>query len=507
MLHSTSFDRRSLNDELPVLQGGLYWLLSEQASDAAHLSRQLLSGPATRRKAVMVGAAGQSFDLGADAALAEVTLFELPLQHAPAALRRLPSELRRAGAAAGGLILLLLPASIWLESSAIDLQRWCERMRRWLREQRCTLFLLSTGPASELHRKLLPLHEQLTGLAQLYRSDGAIRCHLHYWRSGQGVRANQEFELESGENGLMIVADDQSQDASVAADDQRLYLAEQTVLEGAPALSDHWRLFESRAAVLEQAHLARAASILLTISDNDEVEPLARQVHQLRQQRGNALKIVVREMSPCLRYRDERLLTASGANLIAPYGTQLSGFLSLLDSVQGQRWQRRSTTDFSAKLDRQRPPQHSGLLDPADFLALVEQVFDQAKGELSHLLLRLRPHPRLSMEQVLSQIHLRRLGDVICVVDDSLYLFLFASRLDGLESALSNICRLPWRQLFDECLHLEGPAALPRQDFLEAEPGSAGRYRLAAPASAANDDERLPLLPQRMTLPGATTSP
>lgn len=74
----------------------------------------------------------------------------------------------------------------------------------------------------------------------------------------------------------------------------------------------------------------------------------------------------------------------------------------------------------------------------------------------------------MNLEQYLGQITLRRFGDVACVVDGQFYLFLFACRGDGLEPALGNVCRLPWRDLFSDCTVLPGVDALPRQAFVLA---------------------------------------
>ena len=61
----------------------------------------------------------------------------------------------------------------------------------------------------------------------------------------------------------------------------------------------------------------------------------AHQIHTLRRSRGNGLKIAVREMSASLRYSDERLLLACGANLIVPHVAPLSRFLTMLEGIQG----------------------------------------------------------------------------------------------------------------------------------------------------------------------------
>jgi cellulose biosynthesis protein BcsE len=328
--------------------------------------------------------------------------------------------------------------------------------------------VVSHGQTPQLHEHLLRLNDTLSGLAQLYRRDGGIRYQLHYWHSELGVCSGQEFELELRADGFALSVNEQANVQLTHTDDQRIYLTQRSVLEGSPPLSDQWRLFENREDLLQQASGARAASIIMAIDTNLQVEELARQIHALRERCGIALKIIVREMEPCLRYRDERLLVSCGANITVPYGTTLAHFFSIIDSAQGQTWRRSRTTDFQSLFERLRPPTERGLLTPREFISTVERVYNGASGEISHQLLKLIPRGGLEIEQYLNQIGLRRFGDVACVVNGAFYLFLFACRADGLEPALGNICRLAWRDLFSNFEIFPGVDALPREDFLTA---------------------------------------
>ena len=275
------------------------------------------------------------------------------------------------------------------------------------------------------------------------------------------------------------------------------------MLEGTPSLSKHWYLFESREALLAEARNARQATVIVGIDNSHQLLDLAQQLHDLREQCGPTLKIVVREMEPAVRYRDERLLLACGANLIVPDGTLLSRFLSMIESVQGQRWQYSQNSDFATLLERQRPPQIRGLVSPREFFETVEQIYNDSSGEVTHQLVRFQPVPGLAEELFLNQMCLRRYGDFACVLDEDLYLFLFACRADGLDPALGNICRLPWRDMFLQRQVLTGPDDLPQDAFMQA--GSVPAHLsipientvMATPAAGS----RMPLTPQRTTLP------
>lgn len=203
---------------------------------------------------------------------------------------------------------------------------------------------------------------------------------------------------------------------------------------------------------------------MLAIDSNEAVGAQAAQLYRLRRLRGNALKIVVRELSPCLRYLDEQLLLSCGASLIVPCGTPLPRFLTLLDSLQGQVWNRTLPDDFALALRQLQPPAVRGLLAAEDFCRTVDHLLAQARqAEVSHLLLRLVPVPGLAPAQLVGQCRLRRYGDLACVTEGALYLFLFACRPSMLESALDNIFRLAWRELFIAHERLEDSRSIPRQ--------------------------------------------
>ena len=476
-------------------RGGLYWLDCAQAEDAEMLARQLLAGldPAARASLVVGGGSPQALlaALGADEGPGELWPYAFAVEDA-AALRQLGRELqRRRHAPRGQLIVLLAPGACWDVFAGPRLEAWCVAQRAWLAAADCCLLVLSHGPAADLGDRLLACNEPLSGLAALAHRDGGLHYQLHFWRNALGVQAAVEAPWLRGGAGFVCLGERARGDASPAASDRHLYLAERSVLEGAPPLSEHWRLFDDAAALLAAAGGATAACAIFAIGDNAAVPVLAERLYRLRQRRGRALRLVVRESAACLRYLDERLLLACGASLIVPAGTGLSRFLGLLDSLSGQLWTRSLPDDLPALLKRLRPPPQRGLLPGGEFAALVGELLGGGDGELDHLLLRLTPLPGLALAQVLGQCRLRRAGDLACVAGGELWLFLFACRGDGLELALGHIFRLPWRELFAGLEVQRDGAALARA---LAEPG-----------------EELPALPAAVPLPGrldpAATAP
>lgn len=74
------------------------------------------------------------------------------------------------------------------------------------------------------------------------------------------------------------------------------------------------------------------------LQQNAQIEPLARSIYTLRRQRGSAMKIFVRENTASLRATDERLLLACGANMVILWNALLFCCLTMIESVQGQKF-------------------------------------------------------------------------------------------------------------------------------------------------------------------------
>ena len=496
-----------LDQHIALRTGGLYWVTVDQPTDAKRLVRQFLEciPPAVPASLIVCAHSVQHVisDLAPDRGPDKLKLFELAPNVVERGLNTLTRDLSRSGIPPNSQILLVAPASSWADTTtAKHLQRWCENLRSWLRDRQVTLLVITQGEATRLHAQLLQLNEHLSGLSQLYRHSGEIRYHVHFWYNDMGVSAGQEFKLQIADNALALIPEPVALTPPRVADDQHVYLAEREVLEGTPPLSKHWYLFNDRQALLEHAASASAATVIVGIDSSHQLLDLAQQLHDLREQCGPARKIVVRELEPAVRYRDERLLLACGVNLIVPDGTLLSRFLSMIESVQGQHWQYAQGTDFATLLERQRPPGIRGLVSPNEFFTEIKRIYQDSSGEVTHQLVKFQPVPGLKPALFLNQMCLRRYGDFACLFNDDVYLFLFACRADGLDPALGNICRLPWRDLFLQRHVLSSPADLDEAAFMQevSVPEHLSipveTLVMAQPAAGSH----APLKPQRITL-------
>ncbi|CAI1159544.1 MAG TPA: cellulose biosynthesis protein BcsE [Serratia grimesii] len=453
MAQSFSLGIRQIWEELSVMQApGFYWVNVDRQTDASLLCQQILAAQAVTSQVALICSGEKPDRLLAE--LASPALKKIPLYQLPekkAALTHFSDDLMRALKPQNRLLILLAHASLWQTFTSEELRSWTRATAIWLRQQGCTLLILSHGGGvNKLKGQLSAQHRILNGLSSLQWQQDSAQYLVNWWSTENGINANQLLTLYAGEHGWQGDDDSNKPSPTSIRSDEGRYLAQQSILEGAPPLSANWQLLESNALLAQHGMLTLSATLIFALYQSDEIDALAHQIHSLRRQRGNGLKIVVREMSASLRYSDERLLLACGANLIVPHVAPLSRFLTMLEGIQGQRFSRHVPADIDALLAGLRPLQLKGYMRPDDFSQAVVSLMgntllpEDGKG----VMVALRPAPGLRAEQAMTLCHLRRFGDVMTVVQGRLVLFLSTCRINDLDTALKFIFRLPVDEAF-----------------------------------------------------------
>lgn len=455
-LQSTSLALTGLPAEFTRLRsGGIYWVACATIEHADVIGAGLLEATQDSARTVVVGMGRSPAPLlervPEDRGPNQVRLYQVSGIALEAAFRFLHRDLARAAKGHRALCVVQLPAVFLDRLDESVFARSCQQLNQWALTTGSTLLLLCHGDAATLAPRLLPLNRFCAGVAQLYPHLGALQYIVHYWANTHGVVAHREFRLELQDGRLHEVPMQNPVEQALMlqeAGDRFMYLAQAAVLEGAPPFSPAWRVFESWSTLVASALQAQAASVLFAVTENGQVEELARTLHRLRRERGNALKLVVREMVPCLRYADERLLLECGTNLVVPPSTPLPRFLSLLETIQGQRWQGELAGDPVRLIRAHRPPDIGGIVPAMQFRQIVGALLAAEHSQVENALLVLQPVAGLRAEQALRQCTIRRRGDLACAYRGQVRLFLFACRSDGIERALDNLFRLPWREMF-----------------------------------------------------------
>lgn len=363
----------------------------------------------------------------------------------------LPADINRLPNQAPSLMILLLPVSVWQEVNEKQFSRWLSEMKINTNNKGATLLIICYGAGINAVKTQLHLyHHNIYGVADLKTDVEPNQWGISWWHDNTGVESNTLYPLTPRQVGWEIQKNTPASVSAQTGDDQWMILAQRAVLEGAPALSERWFLFDDNESLVERAAHARSATVIFALSGNDEVEVLARQIHRLRIARGNGLKIVVREMNSSLRYVDQRLLQACGGNLVVPHAARLSNFLTLLDDLQNLTYTRHVSEDIELLLDSRLPTHHKGYLPLPVFCEVMRDIWNHAAlaTESRGILISLRPASGISPQQAMSLCSLRRDGDILTVTERHLYLFLSNCQVSDVENVLAFLFNLPVKEVF-----------------------------------------------------------
>lgn len=442
---------QSLWDEVSHMPtGGVWWINTDRREDAITLLNQTLSAQPKDAKvgAIVMGDKPQSVvKLNPSHGPEKIRLFSMPNNEN--SLRWLHRDLLCSLDPSGYLFILLCADNVWQNISPDRLRAWLNSIERWAKYYRCSLLVLNPESNADARLSLLlGQHRALSGLASLrYQLDSHL-FDIAFWANEKGVSARQQLDVKYREQQWLLA---EKEEAVVQPrSDEKDVISVKSTLEGAPPLSEYWAVYETNDAAFNAARTAQAATIIFAVEQTSQIEPLARYIHTLRRQRGSALKIVVREIVASLRTTDERLLLGCGANLVVPWNTQLSRFLTLTESVQKQQFQRHVPDEIDTLMSMTQPLKLRGYQKWDIFCEAVHNMMNNPllPADNRGVMVALRPVPGLRVEQALTLCRPNRLGDIMTIGDNRLVLFLSFCRFNDLDTALNHIFPLPTGDIF-----------------------------------------------------------
>jgi len=374
----------------------------------------------------------------------------IPLERQLAELARYRHRLQPAS---GPIVVALDEADSYLPlNHGAMAQRALEHCRQWAAETGHTLLLVFAAQRLDLPQLALlsQLGANCAGLAFGQQSwQGYYTWQVEHWQGEESLAMPTPFPLTLGNDGLLQAdtSQDGEQASARAASDRQRVLATRSSLPDSTTPSPHWQLFDTRAALLDAAQTAVAATVLLDAADSGELPDA---IHHLRQHCGKQLKILVREVgNNRLRHSDEQLLLSLGANAVLPAELGLTSMLSLVGSLQQAVYQGRLDGETVQLEAASRPETDRGYLPPASFVESVSATVERSRLiGIRNVLIGLRPAPGASPLDMLRLCHFKRAGDLCTADNDHVYLFLFACRDTDVGTALRHLFRLPVGELF-----------------------------------------------------------
>ncbi|SQA98699.1 cellulose biosynthesis protein BcsE [Cedecea neteri] len=242
---------RSLWNELNHMPtGGVWWLNVESQGDAINLVNQTVAAQQPEAKVAVVSMSAklkQAIKLDSAEGPEKIRLFTMPSSiNGLNALRR---DLMCSINPEHYFFILLSSDNVWENIPPADLRHWLTAMGKWTERNKCSLLFVNVGNNNDKQFSLLVSeHRSLSGLASLRAQSDIHRYDIAFWCNEKGVTADQQLNVH-WQNGKWQIVEDAESSPQPRSDEKRV-LSHIAVLEGAPALSENWQLFENNEQLL-----------------------------------------------------------------------------------------------------------------------------------------------------------------------------------------------------------------------------------------------------------------
>lgn len=272
----------SLWDELRHMPaGGVWWFNVDRHEDAISLANQTIASQAETAHVAVISMdsdPAKIFQLDDSQGPGKITLFSM-LNHEKG-LYYLARDLQCSIDPHNYLFILVCANNAWQNIPAERLRSWLDKMNKWSRLNHCSLLVINSGNNNDKQFSLLlEEYRSLFGLASLRFQGDQHLLDIAFWCNEKGVSARQQLSVQQ-QNGCWTLVQHQEAEIQPRSDEKRI-LSNVAVLEGAPPLSEHWQLFNNNEVLFNEARTAQAATVVFSLQQNAQIEPLARSIHTL----------------------------------------------------------------------------------------------------------------------------------------------------------------------------------------------------------------------------------
>ncbi len=340
-----------------------------------------------------------------------------------------------------------------------------ESLRKWFSEWKLTGLLVFSRATEEHSETINALMDSLTGIARLGGGKDGLEITFEYWQSPDGTLAAQNYQLKMLETGLYEATIRVAPGIQIvgAASAPSMEFKEK-VEEGTPhffymnpdlsplaqQVPGVWQHVDTLIGMLHNSRNNPAGMSILSFHRDTQLRELAETVHTLRLNLGRRARIIVQEIDASLRYQNEALLLRLGINLVIHKDVPISRLPLLLESLNGQVFNRDVGINFETALANVLPTRLRGYLSALRFRREVQFLMDRAEMlNIPSVLIVGKPIPGMSTLDVLQNVSLTRAGDLNSSDGESCLIFLNACPESVMRATLDKILGAPAEALFD----------------------------------------------------------
>lgn len=336
---------------------------------------------------------------------------------------------------------------------------------KWFAQSRITGLLIFSR-TTEAHAGVLnALMDSLSGIARLGADKDGLELTFDYWQSPEGSIAGRNFRLTTLESGLYEASnnlvraeprtDGNNRDVPPDLDEEpstpHFFYMDPDLGSLAKQMAGTWQRVDTLVGMMHSTLATRSATCILSFQRDTNLRQLAEAVHTLRQSLGRQARIVVQEKGASLRYQNEALLMRLGLNLVVHREVPSGRLPLLLESLNGQSFNRSVAINFEAALASVLPTRSRGYLLPLRFVREVGSILDPSETlNIPCAMIVGRPGFGLTATDVLTTIRMSRPGDLISADNEYCYLFLNACPQSVMLATLERILGVPVDAAFQD---------------------------------------------------------
>ena len=315
-------------------------------------------------------------------------------------------------------------------------------LSKWFAQTRITGLLIFSR-TTEAHAGVLnALMDNLSGISRLGADKDGLALTFDYWQSPEGSIAGRNFRLTTLESGLYEAStnlrqpkprmDGGNRDLPSDLEEEEpstphFFYMDPDLGSLAKQMVGTWQRVDTLVGMMHSTLATRSATCILSFQRDTNLRQLAEAVHTLRLSLGRQARIVVQEKGASLRYQNEALLMRLGLNLVVHRDVPSGRLPLLLESLNGQSFNRSVAINFEAALASVLPTRMRGYLLPLRFIREVGVILDPFETlNIPCAMIVGRPGPGLATTDILTTIRLSRPGDLISADNEYCYLFLNA---------------------------------------------------------------------------------
>lgn len=365
------------------------------------------------------------------------------------------ADIKRLSLTPGTAIYIMTEDSLLLNINNNQLKQTFANLNNWLCNYEISVNFCIFGSYIKSH--LLPLlNAQCTQIGTLSIASSLGSSQYSYKvifsHSPKGVTTNDQYSFTPGTASFSPITDPQAQQPAAGTThhaDWNEVLTLNALLRSDETAPGHFQFFESIEQLAQAASAKSSATVIIPCSVHDDIEPISRLAYQLRKTAGNGLKLIIRELKPCIRYSDELFLLGSGINLVVPAELSFSRLLSQKNAIKNQNYSHQLPAEYE-DLYRLRPVFYAkGLTDIKAFTRHVKLlVTNQIDLAVDFALIRLELLAGMDVQECLSLCRIHRAGDLVTPSQNAIYLFLSAVRANDITPALNRIFSMNIDTLF-----------------------------------------------------------